>query len=234
MSVFACAAPVTAVDVGEVVAHDRHRDAQLLGRRRIGMEELLGEPDATDVDRHQLLRAVDARDELRRAAADVDDEIRLGLGQAGGRAEELEARLLLAAQQLGPHAPVIRSTGSKNSSRLVASRDALVAVMRTRATSCAAIDVVVLAQHGNRARDRVGIEPARLVHALTQPRDPRPALDRRQPRVATGPVDVGDEQPHRVRPDVDGRDAGHCASSSASAAATQRPTGSSPPARCHA
>ena len=59
MSVFACAAPgIAAVDVGEVVAHHRHRLAQLLGRRRIGVQVLLGEPHAADVDRHQPLRRV--------------------------------------------------------------------------------------------------------------------------------------------------------------------------------
>ena len=42
-----------AVDVGQVVAHDRHRDAQLLGTRRIRVQDLLGEPHAADVDRDQ-------------------------------------------------------------------------------------------------------------------------------------------------------------------------------------
>ena len=48
--------------------------------------------------------SVDADDELGRPAADVDDEVGLGLGEPGGRARELEARLFLAAEQLGPDA----------------------------------------------------------------------------------------------------------------------------------
>ena len=53
--------------------------------------------------------------------------------------------------------------------------------------------LVVLAQHGEGARDRVGIEPPRLVHTLAQARDAREPLDRRQPRVTARPVDVGNE-----------------------------------------
>ena len=44
-----------------------------------------------------------AHDELGRAAADVHDEVRLGLGEPDGRAVELEARFLVAADQLGPN-----------------------------------------------------------------------------------------------------------------------------------
>src|SRR5207244_4444518 len=70
-----------------------------------------------------------------------------------------------------------------------------------------------------RARDRVGIEPARMVYALPEPRDPGPAVDRGQ---RTGrPVDVGDEEPHRVRPDVDGRDS-HAAPTSGPSACADR------------
>ena len=50
-----------APDIGQLVAHDRDGLAQLLGRRRVGMEELLGQPDATDVDRTQVLGLVDLR-----------------------------------------------------------------------------------------------------------------------------------------------------------------------------
>ena len=146
-----------AVDVGEVVAHDRHRLAQLLGRRRIGVQELLGEAHAADVDRHQPVGLVGADDELGRAAADVDDEVRRGLrrgrrSRRGTRGAPLPRRSAARAARRARC-----SAGSKNSSRFVASRDALVAVVRTRATSCAAIDAVVLAQHGDRALDRVGI-----------------------------------------------------------------------------
>ena len=80
-----------AVDVGEVVAHDRHRDAQLLGARRIRVQHLLGQAHAADVDRDQAFGLGHADGELRRAAAHVDDQKGRRLGQARGRAEELEA-----------------------------------------------------------------------------------------------------------------------------------------------
>ena len=53
-------------------------------------------------------------------------------------------------------------------------------------------------------------------------------------RVASRTLHVGDEEPDRVRSDIDRGDAAHGAASDARAAATHRPTGSSPPARCHA
>src|ERR671920_223180 len=55
------------------------------------------------------------------------------------------------------------------------------------------------------ARDRNGEQAAALVDAFAEPRDARFPLD-----VADFPgVDVRDEQPRRVRPDVDGRHSAH-------------------------
>ena len=189
-----------AVDVGEMVAHDRHRDAQLLGGRRIGVQELLGEAHAADVDRDQAVGTVGADDELGRAAADVDHEVRLGLGEPDRRARELEARLLLAAEELGPHAE-----------QLLDRIEEVVAVggvaRRAGRGGAHAGDAVtrdrflVLADDVERARDRFGVEPAGLVHALAEPRDPRAPVDRGQRRPST--VDLGDEQPHGVGSDVD-------------------------------
>ena len=67
------------------------------------MQELLRQPYTTDVDRDQALGLAGAGDELRGPAADVDDEVGLGVGSAGGRAE-LEPRFFLAAQELGSDA----------------------------------------------------------------------------------------------------------------------------------
>ena len=68
-----------------------------------------------------------------------------------------------------------------------------------------------------------------VVDALTEAGDPSAPLDGEQLGVGAGAVDVGDQQPGGVRADVDARDARHC-----SCASTQRPTGSSPPARRYA
>ena len=59
------------------------------------------------------------------------------------------------------------SAASKNSSRLAASRAADVAVIRTRSTPCVH-DLAVLAQHVERALDRLGVEPAGGVDALAR------------------------------------------------------------------
>ena len=127
-------AGICAADVGELVAHDRHRLTQLLRGRRIGVQELLGEPHAPDVDRAQAFGLVGADDELGRTAADVDDEIRARV-RSGSRSR----RGTRAAPRPRPRAARAArrarcSTGSKRSSRLLASRAALVAVARTRST----------------------------------------------------------------------------------------------------
>ena len=98
------------------------------------MQVLLGEAHAADVDRAELARLLGADDELGRAAADVDDEVRTGLVERRGRAEELEARLFLAGQaaRAGRRAPA--RPGRRTRRGCAASRDALVAVARTRST----------------------------------------------------------------------------------------------------
>ena len=74
---------------------------ELLGRGRVGVEELLGDAHAADVDRHEPSGVVGAEHELGRAAADVDDEVRRGRVEVGGRAEERQRGLLVAGEQLG-------------------------------------------------------------------------------------------------------------------------------------
>ena len=155
---------------------------------------------------------VDARDELRRPAAHVDHEVRLGLGEPGGRAEELERGLVGATEELGPltEQPLDRV-------------EEFVAVGRvperagrrhgTRSTSSFVIASWYSRSTAIGAFDRFGIEAPGLVHALTETRDPRAAVDSRRARVATGTLHVGDEEANRVGPDVDRGDTAHRASS---------------------
>ena len=63
-------------DVDDVLAHDVHRLAQLFGRRRVRVQPRLGDAHAADVDRHRTFGLGRPDDELGRAAADVDDEVR--------------------------------------------------------------------------------------------------------------------------------------------------------------
>ena len=92
---------VVEVGVGEADA-----GGQLLGPGRVVVEELLGEPDAADVDRHDALDVVGADDELGGPAADVDDEERAegGVEVAGGP-DERQAPLLVAADSSSGRAP---------------------------------------------------------------------------------------------------------------------------------
>ena len=85
------------------------RLGQLLGRRRVGVEPGLGEPDAADVDRQDAGHfggtplpggGSGADGELGRPAADVDHEVGAGSVEPGGGAEEREAALLLAGEGL--------------------------------------------------------------------------------------------------------------------------------------
>ena len=90
-----------AAHVREVVAHDRHGLAQLFGRGRVAVEELLGQPHAADVDGDQPFRRVGADDELGGAAAHVEHEVRRGLVEPGRRPRERERGLFLARDELG-------------------------------------------------------------------------------------------------------------------------------------
>ena len=98
----------------------------------------------------------------------------------------------------------------KNSSRLLASRAALVAVARTWVTPCSVERVAVLAQHGRRALDGLGRERAGAVDALTEAGDAHAPVERDDLGVAwRRAVDLGDEQAHRVGADVDRGDPRH-------------------------
>ena len=92
----------------------------------------------------------------------------------------------------------------------------------------------VLAQHRDRALDRLGRERARAVDALTEAGDAHAPVERHELGVARrGAVDLGDEQADRVGADVDRGDSLHASPPlpppRAARQSTGRP-GSSPPA----
>ena len=129
------------------------------------MQELLGDAHATDVERDEPDRRVGAEDELGRAAADVDDEIRRGRVEVGRRAEERQRRFFVAREQL-----------RGDTERVARGGEELVTVggVACRARGGGAhlggavlVDrVAVLAQHVGGARDRVGRERPGAVDAL--------------------------------------------------------------------
>ena len=127
---------------------------------------------------HQALGLVGADDELGRAAADVDDEVRRRVRSRPAVAPRNSSRgLLLAREQLGPHARAAARPGRRSRRGCVASRAALVAVARTRSTPSSSITLAVLAQHRERALDRVGMQRAVAVDALAEAGDLRAPLD---------------------------------------------------------
>ena len=134
--------------------------------------------------------------------------------------------------------PSASAAGPKKSVRFVASRAALVAVARTCVTPSVVHPGAVLAQHAHGAFDGVGREAARRVHTLPETRDRHAPVEDVDVRVGgVGAVDVGDEEAHRVRADVDtGVAAGHVwlPTGEPRRASTHSPTGSAPPASQYA
>ena len=157
-------------------------------------------------------------DELGRAAADVDDEVRTRFASRLAVAPRNSSRASSSprAARAARRAPA--RPGSKKSSRLLASRAALVAVARTRSTPRSSMTPRYSRSDRERALDRVGMQRPVAVDTLAEAGDLRAPLDRHELRVATAAVDVGHEEPGRVRAHVDRGDPRHCRFSS-----TQRP-----------
>ena len=97
-----------------------------------------------------------------------------------------------------------------------------------RALGAALLDrAAVVVEDVPDARDRLREEVPPRVHAFAEPRDLEPAVDLAHVAV----VDVGDEQPGRVRAEVDGRDAGHFAQERRRFAAARPSSRTSPSAQ---
>ena len=105
--------------------------------------------------------------------------------------------------------PSTSAAGPKKSSRLVASRAALVAVARTCSAPRSSRARRYSLQGVDGASDRVGVKAPGGVDALTEPRDAHPPVERSEVRVATGAVHVRDEEAGRVGADVDRRQHAH-------------------------
>ena len=220
-------------DVLEVGVGEADAGGQLLGLGRVVVEELLGEPHAADVDRDHALDLVGADDELGRPAADVDDEERARARGRGRRwrrgttaAPPRRRSAARAARRPHPRPP------SKNSSRLAASRAAEVAASRTRSTPWRR------APRGSRAGRRASARRARRpAGRWPPPPGPRRVIVLRRSTMSSLPSPAGRATEHagRVRADVDRGDGRHgpepSATGPSSRSWTQRPTGSSPPAR---
>src|SRR5918994_1161660 len=171
---------------------------ELPARRRIGSEEALGEAHGADVEARPLV----AEHELRRAAADVDDEGCTVERSPGGDPAQREPRLLVT-RQLARREPVAPLD-------LAEERLAVLRVphraRRHQQRALGAEGLRLAAGVGHKvphAPDRKRGQAPTLVDALTEPRDRRAPDDLVDPSV----VHVRDEQPRRVRPEVDRSDA---------------------------
>ena len=142
--------------------------------------------------------------ELGRAAADVGDQERAGIGTGGelrGRPGERQHRFLVPGEDLG-----------RDAEHLLDQADELGRVVRVpggagrhhpdRLRARAGDDVRVLAQHGHGAGERFRREPAGLVHPLAQPDDLHPPDHVGQPGPAG--IDVREQQAQRIGAAVHG------------------------------
>ena len=163
-------------------------------------------------------RAPDAcrppEDELGRAAADVDDQERPGIrsgGELAGRAGERQRGLLVAGDDLGLDAERLGRPSGRTRPRCRRRGWRWWRRTAPRSAPSSGDGVRVVAQRGEGALQRLGREAPGAVDALAEPDDLHPPVDVGQHgRVR---VDVGDEQPDRVRAAVDRRDPRSLASS---------------------
>ncbi len=124
----------------------------------------------------------------------------LQLRQAAHRAGERQRGLLGAADHLGIDAEHVCAPSPTNSSRLAASRVALVATMRTASAPCARDQGGVVGRARPGALERLRREPSRCGR---RPARAGRCASRGARRSASSSVDVGDQQPDRVRAAVD-------------------------------
>ncbi len=161
------------------------------------LAEPLRQPHRADVDAHGAV----AHDQLGRAAADVEDErVRVDVADTAKR----HGRLLLAGEQARDESVAPLDLAQEGLAVLgvahCARRDG------ERPLRAERLELApVLAEHVADARDRQGQKAPPSIDSLSEPGDPLAAHD-----LVDAPVlDVGDEHPGRVRPDVYGRDADH-------------------------
>ena len=118
-------------------------------------------------------------------------------------------------------------TCARTASPPPASRIALVPTTSIFVDAEALDDLGVAVEARVGALDGLGCERARLVDALTEPRDGRVLLDRDELAVAP----LGDEEQHGVRPDVDRRNAHELTSHKSERPRERRREASSSPVR---
>ena len=166
----------------------------LLGRRRVGLQEALGHAHAADVE-----AAVPAvRDQLGRAAADVDDQVARAEPARGGDAAADELGLLVSGEQPRDEAVAPLDLAEEG---LAVLRVADAAGGDEEGALCAELlgRAAVVDERVADAGDRDGEEAPSPIDAFAEPRDREAPLD-----LVHAAVDhVGHEQPRGVRPQVE-------------------------------
>ena len=159
------------------------------------MQVALGQPHGADVE----ARADPRPDELGRAAAEVDHE-RVGAADAAPG----QLRLLLAREQARPE-PVASLDLVQELLAVFGVADGARRDEQDARRVELARDQPIVGERLPRARERGGEKAPTLVDALAEPDDPGLPVE----LIEAAGVDVGHEQAHRVRAQVDRRDADH-------------------------
>ncbi len=181
-----------------------HR-AQLLGPRWIVSDEPLREPNAPHLRRDRRDRTVGPHHELRRPAADVEDQVRgrcpgAFRPQALRRAEERQRRFALTGDHLEVRPRELAdAAGEGVPVRGVADRRGRPHADRAGVEGSRAARVPL--DDLERPIERLGRDRAGPVDVLSEPRDHHVAREVLEPVVPR----FGDQQPRRVRPLVDRR-----------------------------
>ena len=210
-----------------MISNLAERVRKLFGGRRVAEQVLLRQPHAADVQRADSFGLDRPHHQLGGTTTDVDHEERPVAGfQLAGSSGKGQLPFLVAREQLW---------GDTDGG--FGGLEELVAIRRIPRRGSgrhpqplhpeAIHHAAVLAQHRTGALDRLGGESPRPADSLPEAGDPHQPLER---LLAA----VGDQQPGRVGATVnDGDRIAHRRGTSIRAA-THRPTGSSPPARCQA
>ena len=165
---------------------------ELVARRRVGVHESLGEAHGAHVEARRGSRRRAARSSRRRCRA------RASPG-GGSHAAARQLRFLVAASRAAS-----RSRSSTRSRRGTPRRSRRRAPRSSRRASARSAPrrlerAAVVGERVAHARDRDGEEPLARVDAFAEPRDARLAVH----LVDAAVDDVRDEQPRRVRAEVD-------------------------------
>ena len=186
-------------------AYGQDEILDLAALRRIVRQEALGQAHATDVEARVEADPVRASErELGRASAEVDHERERLDWPRGGDSAKGEDRFLLAGQEARREVELRFELSEEARSVGRVAHGARRVGERTRPAE--PLDgAVVLANAVRDAHHRLEAKRSRLVYTLAEPGDRQAAVELTKLAI----LDVRDQEPGRVRPEVDDADPRH-------------------------